>query len=80
MALTVTAIKSAKPGEKARRLADGSGLYLEISPSGGKYWRLKYRFAGKEKRLAVMSRKSQSVVLIPECPENCGAQLYAASR
>jgi hypothetical protein len=32
---------------------DGSGLYLEISPSGGKLWRLKYRFVGKEKRLAL---------------------------
>ena len=31
---------------------DGGGLYLEITPAGGRYWRLKYRFAGKEKRLA----------------------------
>ena len=31
---------------------DGAGLYLEITPAGGRYWRLKYRFAGKEKRLA----------------------------
>jgi integrase len=31
---------------------DGGGLYLEVTPSGGRYWRLKYRFAGKEKRLA----------------------------
>ncbi len=32
--------------------ADGGGLYLEVTPAGGRYWRLKYRFAGKEKRLA----------------------------
>ena len=32
---------------------DGGGLYLEISPSGGKWWRLKYRFAGKEKRISL---------------------------
>lgn len=32
--------------------ADGAGLYLEITPAGGRYWRMKYRFAGKEKRLA----------------------------
>ena len=31
---------------------DGGGLYLEVTPAGGRYWRLKYRFAGKEKRLA----------------------------
>jgi integrase len=35
------------------RYPDGQGLYLEVQPSGGKYWRLKYRFAGKEKRLAL---------------------------
>ncbi|MEY4537702.1 MAG: hypothetical protein RL171_1853, partial [Pseudomonadota bacterium] len=32
---------------------DGGGLYLEITPAGGRYWRLKYRFGGKEKRLAL---------------------------
>ena len=31
---------------------DGGGLYIEVTPAGGRYWRLKYRFAGKEKRLA----------------------------
>jgi integrase len=31
---------------------DGGGLYLEVTPAGGRYWRLKYRFGGKEKRLA----------------------------
>ena len=44
MALTDTAIGAAKPKKKAYRLFDGGGLYLEISPSGGKWWRLKYRF------------------------------------
>ncbi len=53
MPLTDTACKNAKPEAKARKLADGGGLYLEVAPSGSKYWRLKYRFAGKEKRLAL---------------------------
>ena len=53
MSLTVTQISNAKPSEKPRKLFDGRGLYLEISPSGGKLWRLKYRFGGKEKRLAL---------------------------
>jgi integrase len=53
MALSDTAIRKAKPAEKTQRLFDGGGMYLEISPSGGKWWRLKYRFGGKEKRLSL---------------------------
>ena len=41
----------AKPGEKTRKLFDGGGLYIQIEPSGGKLWRYKYRFDGKEKTL-----------------------------
>jgi integrase len=50
--LTVTQIRAAKPSERPRKLFDGQGLYLEMSPSGGKWWRFKYRYAGKEKRLS----------------------------
>lgn len=46
-------VQQAKPKNKAYRLYDAYGLYLEISPAGGKLWRLKYRFDGKEKRLAL---------------------------
>ncbi|MEA5097903.1 MAG: integrase arm-type DNA-binding domain-containing protein [Burkholderiaceae bacterium] len=53
MPLTDTTIRNAKPADKAKRLFDGGGLYLEVSPSGGKWWRLKYRFGGKEKRLSL---------------------------
>ncbi|MBK7135407.1 MAG: integrase arm-type DNA-binding domain-containing protein [Rhodocyclales bacterium] len=53
MPLTDTAIRNAKPGKKPLKLFDDRGLYLEISPSGGKWWRLKYRFDGKEKRLSL---------------------------
>lgn len=53
MPLSDTAIRKAKSGEKAKRLFDGGGLYLEVSPAGGKLWRFKYRFGGKEKRLAL---------------------------
>jgi integrase len=52
MKLTTLAIKGAKPKDKKYRLPDGNGLYLEITPSGGKLWRMKYRFAGKEKLLS----------------------------
>jgi integrase len=53
MPLTDTALRKLKPGEKIRRVADERGMYLEITPAGGRYWRLKYRFAGKEKKLAL---------------------------
>ncbi|HVN89193.1 MAG TPA: integrase arm-type DNA-binding domain-containing protein [Candidatus Binataceae bacterium] len=53
MALTDTAIKQAKPAEKARKLFDGGGLYLLVSPDGGKWWRLKYRIGGREKLLSL---------------------------
>ena len=53
MPLTDTAVRNAKPGEKPIKLFDGAGLYLEVSPTGGKWWRLKYRFDGKEKRLSL---------------------------
>src|SRR6267378_2850122 len=53
MPLTEIAIRKAKAGAKSARLFDAGGLYLEISPSGGKWWRFKYRFAEKEKRLSL---------------------------
>lgn len=51
--LTDSAIKVAKPKEKPYKLSDGQGLYLEVMPNGSKLWRLKYRHAEKEKRLAL---------------------------
>ncbi|WP_374404156.1 tyrosine-type recombinase/integrase [Niveibacterium sp.] len=53
MPLTDIEIRNAKAAEKPYRLTDGEGLYLEVSPAGGKLWRWKYRFGGKEKRLAL---------------------------
>ncbi len=53
MPLTDTAVRNAKPASKPFRLYDRDGLYLEVTPSGGKWWRFKYRYAGKEKRLSV---------------------------
>lgn len=51
--LTDVAARAAKPADKPYKLAAGGGLYLEVMPSGSKYWRMKYRFAGREKRLAI---------------------------
>jgi integrase len=52
MPLTDVKVRTTKPNGKAFKLFDSGGLYLELGPAGGKYWRWKYRFAGKEKRLA----------------------------
>lgn len=53
MPLTDITIRKLKPQKKPQKLADGDGMFLLIHPNGGKYWRLKYRFAGKEKVLAL---------------------------
>lgn len=52
MALTDVTARNAKPREKDYKLADGGGLYLLVTPSGGKLWRLKYRVHGVERKLA----------------------------
>ncbi|MBA7802825.1 tyrosine-type recombinase/integrase [Citrobacter freundii] len=52
MKLNARQVDAAKPRENAYKLADGAGLYLEVVPSGSRYWRMKYRFNGKEKRMA----------------------------
>lgn len=52
MSLSDTAIRKVKPTDKAFKLADEKGLFLLVTPAGGKLWRMKYRFAGKEKLLS----------------------------
>ncbi len=53
MALTIIAIANAKPKDKPYVLNDGRGLNLEISPKGGKWWRLRYTFGGKPNRISL---------------------------
>lgn len=53
MALTDVAVRNAKPGAKPVKLADGAGMFLLVTPAGGKLWRLKYRLDGREKLLAM---------------------------
>ncbi|OGA28420.1 MAG: hypothetical protein A3I01_05585 [Betaproteobacteria bacterium RIFCSPLOWO2_02_FULL_65_24] len=66
MPLSDIVIRKAKPADKPVRLFDGGGLYLEISPTGGELWRLKYRFGGKEKRLALGIYPDVSLALARE--------------
>ena len=51
--LTERQIKTLKPQDRPYKAADGDGLYVYVTPAGGKLWRLKYRFGGKEKRLSL---------------------------
>ncbi|NIJ37206.1 integrase [Sphingopyxis panaciterrae] len=55
MPLTDIAIRNAKPRDKQYKLADSGGLYLLITPPGGKLWRLKFRVSGRERKLAIGS-------------------------
>jgi hypothetical protein len=53
MSLTNITIKNAKASDKALKLYDSGGLFLLVQPNGSKWWRYKYRYAGKEKLLAL---------------------------
>lgn len=53
MKLTDTKLRHIRPNGKRLKLADGRGLYLLITPSGGRYWRWKYRYQGREKLMAL---------------------------
>jgi integrase len=53
MPLSDVQIRAAKPGDKIRKLSDGGGLQLWVNPDGSKYWRLAYRFGGKQKTFAI---------------------------
>ncbi|MCY1169350.1 Prophage integrase IntA [compost metagenome] len=79
MPLTDTACKNAKcPGGKTRaRFSDSGGLYLEVVPSGGKHWRWKYRFGGKEKRLVLGSYPEVSLLSARRARDDAKLQLKA---
>jgi integrase len=53
MALTDTKIRAIKPTEKPVKLFDGGGLYLLVNPNGSRWWRLKYRFHGRERGISL---------------------------
>jgi len=78
MPLTDTALRNAKPGPKTRRIYDSGGLYVEVPPAGGKWFRFKYHFGGKERRLFLgvypdvslaqaRERRDESRRLLAEC-------------
>ena len=70
MPLNDRQIKHAKPKDKPYKLTDGNGLYLHITPAGGKLWRLKYRIDGKEKTLSIGKYPDISLVEARMVAEN----------
>jgi integrase len=68
MPLTDIALRNAKPKDKQYKLSDAAGLHLLIKPNGNKYWRLKYRFAGREKLLSI---GVYPVIGLSEARERC---------
>ena len=75
MPLSETAIRALKSGTKVRRVADERGLYLELSVSGAKLWRFKYRFEGREKRLAIGAYPEVGLRLARDRREEARSQL-----
>lgn len=63
MALTDISLKAARPKQKPYKLFDGGGLYLEVAPSGGRWWRLKYRHGGRERRISLGTYPDTSLQL-----------------
>jgi hypothetical protein len=66
MALTDTQIRKAKSKDKAHRMSDGGGLYLWVTPAGGKLWRWKYRHDGQEKLMSFGKYPNVPLVLVRE--------------
>ncbi|MGA7962099.1 MAG: integrase arm-type DNA-binding domain-containing protein, partial [Candidatus Acidiferrales bacterium] len=66
MVVTDTEIRKAKTKASAYRMSDGGGLYLQVTPAGGKLWRWKYRFEGREKLMSLGSYPEVSLSLARE--------------
>jgi len=75
MPLTDEQVQALQPGSKARRFADGGGMYLEVTPAGGRYWRLKYRIGGREKRISLGVYPTVSLGEAREAAQAARAQL-----
>lgn len=75
MPLTVVQVKNAKPKEKPYKLADERGLYLLVNPNGSKLWKLKYRFAGIEKKLSLGSFLDVSLAAARDARDEARKQL-----
>lgn len=74
--LTDAQIRKIKPLEKKKRYSDEKGLYLEVTPAGGKFWRLKYRFNGRESTLTIGSYPEIPLAQARRSRDEARIQLY----
>lgn len=74
--LTDAQVRKIKPLEKKKRYSDEKGLYLEVTPAGGRFWRLKYRFNGRESTLTIGSYPETSLAQARRARDEARIQLY----
>ena len=74
--LTDAQVRKIKPIDKKKRYSDEKGLYLEVTPSGGRFWRLKYRFNGRESTLTIGSYPEVSLAQARRVRDEARIQLY----
>ncbi|OTG71409.1 integrase [Acinetobacter sp. ANC 4218] len=74
--LTDAQIRKIKPLEKKKRYSDEKGLYLEVTPASGKFWRLKYRFNGRESTLTIGSYPEITLAQARRARDEARIQLY----
>lgn len=75
--LTDAQVRKIKPLEKKKRYSDEKGLYLEVTPAGGRFWRLKYRFNGRESTLTIGSYPEISLAQARRTRDEARIQLYS---
>ena len=74
--LTDAQVRKIKALDKKKRYSDEKGLYLEVTPSGGKFWRLKYRFNGRESTLTIGSYPETTLAQARRARDEARIQLY----
>jgi integrase len=74
--LTDAQVRKIKPLDRKKRYSDEKGLYLEVTPSGGRFWRLKYRFNGRESTLTIGSYPEISLAQARRARDEARIQLY----
>ncbi|HFG6909857.1 TPA: tyrosine-type recombinase/integrase [Acinetobacter baumannii] len=74
--LTDAQVRKIKPLEKKKRYSDEKGLYLEVTSAGGKFWRLKYRFNGRESTLTIGSYPEITLAQARRARDEARIQLY----
>jgi integrase len=75
MPLNDTAIRNIKPKDRPFKLADGNGLYLFVTPTGSRLWRLKYRFGGHERTLSIGAYPAVTIKMARDAREQARTML-----